>query len=58
MQTRRKVIKKSPMAKSQDRKMKDSLKRFLGYGLLEDSSKHEGLKAFILKDALNTLILK
>lgn len=58
MQTRRKVIKKSPMAKSQDRKMKDSLKRFLGYGLLEDSSKHEALKAFILKDALNSLILK
>lgn len=46
------------MAKSQDRKMKDSLKRFLGYGLLEDSSKHEALKAFILKDALNSLILK
>ncbi|MCM2350148.1 MAG: hypothetical protein NDI69_08995 [Bacteriovoracaceae bacterium] len=58
MQTRRKVIKKSPMTESQDRKKKDSLKRFLGYGLLEDSHKHAGLKALILKDALNSLILK
>jgi len=38
--------------------MKDSLKKFLGYGLIEESVKHSQLKTLILKDALNSLILK
>lgn len=57
MQTRKKPAKHN-LTKSQERMVKDSLKRFLGYGLIEDSVKTSHLKTLILKDALNSLVLK
>lgn len=58
MQSRRKISKRVTLTKAQGQLMKDSLKKFLGYGLIEESVKHSQLKSFILKDALNSLILK
>ncbi len=58
MQPRRKISKRVPLTKAQGQLMKDSLKKFLGYGLIEESVKHSQLKTLILKDALNSLILK
>lgn len=52
-------IKKNPLTKAQKQLLKISLKRLLSDSLLKDDEEKEKLelKKFILKDALNAIIL-
>lgn len=50
--------KKNPLTKAQSRLLKESLKKLLGNGLLEErEQKQSQVKQMILKDALNAIIL-
>ena len=49
---------RKPAEQSLNHLTKESLRKYLGYGLLVDSSKGMGLKSLLLKDALNSLVLK
>jgi hypothetical protein len=44
---RKKNVKKSPLTKAQTRLLKESLKRLLGTGLIEEESKEEKEKTFL-----------
>lgn len=51
--------KKNPLSKAQNRLLKESLKRLLGNGLLQEPElKENQIKQIILKDALNTIIFE
>lgn len=53
-------MKKNPLTKAQKQLLKISLKRLLSDSLLKDEEEKEKLelKKFILKDALNAIILE
>lgn len=57
MQSRKKMPKRSA-SKNQEKLMKDSLRKFLGHGLLQDSAKPNEVRSLFIKDALNSLLLK
>ncbi len=50
--------KKNPLTKAQNVLLRDSLKKLLGKGLIEETEpKPSEVKQMILKDALNAIIL-
>lgn len=50
--------KKNPLSRAQNRLLKESLKRLLGDGLVQEPElKEKQIKQIILKDALNAIIL-
>jgi len=56
---KKKSIKPNPLSKAQNKLLKVSLKRLLGNGLLEEPDKKESeLKAMVLKNALNAIVLE
>lgn len=51
--------KKNPLSRAQNRLLKESLKRLLGDGLVQEPElKEKQLKQIILKDALNAINLE
>lgn len=59
MLPKKKMNKKNPLSKAQNKLLKDSLKRLLGDGLLEEpAQKSQDTKAMVLKNALNAIILE
>lgn len=51
--------KKNPLSRAQNRLLKESLKRLLGEGLVQEPElKEKQIKQIILKDALNAIILE
>lgn len=59
MLMKKKSTKLNPLSKAQNKLLKVSLKKLLGYGLLEEPTKKESeLKAMVLKNALNAIVLE
>ena len=57
--TQKPVKKNSPLSKAQSTLLKESLKRLLGSGLLDEPQKKPSeVKAMVIKDALNAIVLK
>jgi hypothetical protein len=53
-----KFSKKNPLTKAQSKLLRDSLKRLLGNGLLEEPPKKpEDVKEMVIRNALNAIVL-
>lgn len=60
MRPMKKNARKNPLTKAQNRLLKESLRSLLGNGLIQNevSEKESQIKAMILKNALNRMILE
>lgn len=59
MSFKKKSAKVNPLSKAQNKLLKDSLKRLLGNGLLEEPAKKQNeLKSMVLRNALNAIVLE
>jgi hypothetical protein len=58
MTKKNRFMKKNPLTKAQNKLLKESLKRLLGDGLIEEvEKKPEDTKEIVLRNALNAIIL-
>jgi hypothetical protein len=59
MMKKNKFMKKNPLSKAQNKLLKESLKRLLGNGLIQEvePKKTEDTKEMVIRNALNAIIL-
>ena len=59
MMKNNKFMKKNPLSKAQNKLLKESLKRLLGNGLIQEvePKKKEDTKEMVIRNALNAIIL-
>jgi|GEM_PF-6218655 len=59
MMKKNKFMKKNPLSKAQNKLLKESLKKLLGNGLIQEvePKKTEDTKEMVIRNALNAIIL-